>query len=65
MGIPKTFLSMLFSPASMSVYSLADASGLISFTSIKPTTVDIWTANKADFKTYETKKALLFVFGRI
>ena len=55
MGIPKTFRSMLFSPASMSAYSLADASGLISFTSIKSTTVDVWTANKADFKTYETE----------
>lgn len=55
LGIPKTFLSMLFSSANMSVYSPAGASEPISFTSIKPTVVvvDIWTVNKSDFKTYD------------
>lgn len=66
-GVPKTFLSMLRSPANMSAYSSGDTSPLISFTSIKPTfVVDIWTVNMSDFKSYEKlKKCQVQVQSRI
>lgn len=51
-GIPNTFLSMLLSPANMSIKSSADASELISLISIKPNfALDIWTVNKSGFKS--------------
>lgn len=53
-SLPKTFLTILLSPASMSIKNSGDASELISFMSIKSTFVlDIWTVNKSGFKIYK------------
>lgn len=49
-GIPNTFLTMLLSPADMSIKSSANASELISLQSRKPNSfADIWTVNKSGF----------------
>ena len=53
-SLPKTFLIILLSPASMSIKNSGEASELISFMSIKSTFVlDIWTVNKSGFKSYK------------